>query len=131
MQNSAELDTLGKRLFYLRQSSNKTLQEVADACKVSRSNLGKYEKDDVKPSADAIVELADFYEVTTDWLLKGSEAKSKIQKETKIIFDQDTKDMLEAVKLMMSDPDPEKRIWAKVQFRKDFAEYLPKKDEKK
>lgn len=131
MQNSAELDTLGKRLFYLRQSSNKTLQEVADACKVSRSNLGKYEKDDVKPSADAIVELADFYEVTTDWLLKGIEAKSKIQEEIKIIFDQDRKDMLEAVKLMMSDPDPEVRSWAKIQFRKSFAEYLPKKDEKK
>lgn len=128
MQNSAEIDTLGKRLFYLRQSSNKTLQEVADACKVSRSNLGKYEKDDVKPSADAIVELADFYEVTTDWLLKGIDGKSKIQEKTKIIFDHDTKDMLEAVKLMMSDPDPEKRIWAKVQFRKNFAEYLPERD---
>lgn len=128
MQNSAELDTLGKRLFYLRQSSNKTLQDVSDACKVSRSNLGKYEKDVVKPSAEAIVVLSDFYEVSTDWLLKGIEAKSKIQEETKSIFDQDTKDMLEAVKLMMSDPDPEKRIWAKVQFRKDFAEYLPVKD---
>ncbi|MBP2630637.1 MAG: Helix-turn-helix domain [Firmicutes bacterium] len=131
MQNSAELDTLGKRLFYLRQSSNKTLQEVSNECKVSRSNLGKYEKDVVKPSAEAIVVLSDFYEVSTDWLLKGIEAKSKIQEETKIIFDQDTKDMLEAVKLMMSDSDPEARSWAKVQFRKSFAEYFPKKDERK
>jgi transcriptional regulator with XRE-family HTH domain len=130
MQNSAELDTLGKRLFYLRQSSKKTLQDVSDACKVSRSNLGKYEKDVVKPSAEAIVVLSDFYEVSTDWLLKGIEAKSKIQEENAVVFDQDTKDMIEAVKLMMSDSDPEKRIWAKVQFRKEFAEYLPVKDEK-
>lgn len=130
MQNSAELDTLGKRLFYLRQLSNKTLQDVSDVCKVSRSNLGKYEKDVVKPSAEAIVVLSDFYEVSTDWLLKGIEAKSKIQEEIESIFDRDTKDMLEAVKLMMSDLDPEKRIWAKVQFRKNFAEYLPLKDKK-
>ena len=130
MQNLIELDTLGKRLYYLRQSSQKTLQQVADECKVSRSNLGKYEKDVVKPSAEAVVVLSDFYEVSTDWLLKGFEYKSGIDEEHEVLFDRDTKKMIEAVKLIMSDPDPEIRTWAKIQFRKAFAEYFSVEDGK-
>ena len=66
-----ELDTLGKRLYYLRQSCNKTLQEVSDSSHISRSNLGKYEKDIVKPTADAIISLSNFYRISADWILIG------------------------------------------------------------
>jgi len=127
-----DLSTLGKRLLFLRQTANKTLQEISDHCKISRSNLGKYEKDTVQPTAESIISICNYYEISTDWLLKGSDVDNHTQRQNIILsFDHDISDMLAAVKTMMSDPDPDIRAWAKIQFRKTFAEYMPPKEQKK
>ncbi|MFA6850355.1 MAG: helix-turn-helix transcriptional regulator [Selenomonadaceae bacterium] len=130
-----DLSTLGKRLFYLRQSSNKTLQEVSNNTNVSSSNLGKYEKDQVQPTADSIISLCKYYSVSTDWLLKEEKVPHACIKETvtnhHVTFDKETTEMIQAIKNMMSDPDPDIRAWAKIQFRKTFAEYMPPKKQKK
>jgi transcriptional regulator with XRE-family HTH domain len=119
-----DLSTLGKRLFYLRQSSNKTLQEVSNSTKVSSSNLGKYEKDQVQPTAESIISLCKYYGVSTDWLLKETTTNCYVT------FDKETTEMIQAIKNMMSDPNPDIRAWAKIQFRKTFAEYMPTKEQK-
>lgn len=122
---STDLSTLGKRLFHLRHSSNKTLQEVSSSTNISSSNLGKYEKDQVQPTAESIISLSKYYGVSTDWLLTETSASFPV------IFDKETTEMIQTIQTMMSDPDPDIRAWAKIQFRKTFAEYMPTKEQKK
>ena len=64
-------DTLKK----LRQQKNMTQSEVADAIEVSLSSYQKYERDKntVLPSLEVLTRIADFYNVSLDYLL-GREA---------------------------------------------------------
>lgn len=128
-----DLETLGQRLFYLRQQSNKTLQEVSDKTIVSRSNLGKYEKDTVQPSADAIISLCNFYKVSTDWLLKGNSSCSNMnEQKNEVIFDPDLKMMIDILTDLMHNDNPDLRGWTKIQFQNAFKEHCATyEDEKK
>lgn len=119
MQEQEELDTLGKRLAFLRERSGLNQQKIADATGVSRSNLSKYEQDKVKPTSDAIVSLCDFYDVSADWLLRG---KDQITQKVEAIFDPDLKMMIDVLKGMMESGDPDLRGWAKIQFKTAFKE---------
>lgn len=66
--------TIGERIRYLRQITNKlTQKKLADATGISRGNLSNYETDRFKPSSDAIIAIAAYFGVTTDWLLTGKE----------------------------------------------------------
>lgn len=127
MQSSSKSDTFGKRLLYLRQSSNITLQEVADKTGISRSNLGKYEKDEVNPSADAIIGLCNFYNVSSDWLLRGIEPQMQ-QDET--ISDPDLKRMIDILKELMESSDQNLRGWTIIQFENTFKQYCTAYDKK-
>lgn len=71
--------TIGERIRFLRQTIHKvTQQELADATGISRGNLSNYEKDRFKPASDAILSIANYFNVSTDWLLTGNEPlKSK------------------------------------------------------
>ena len=54
-----------------------TLEELAEQTGLSKSALGKYETDDYKDiSPFAIVTLAEFYGVSTDYLLGLAETKN-------------------------------------------------------
>lgn len=129
MQNLPEASTLGTRLLALRQSSKLTLQELSDKTGVSRSNLSKYEKDTVKPTVDAIVKLCDFFDVSSDWLLRG--IIPQIQK-VEVIFDPDLKLMTDVLKSLMESGDSDLRGWAKIQFKNAFKEhFVAVQDEKK
>ncbi len=57
------------RLKELREWKGLTQNEVANAVGGTQSNLAKWEKEKVQPAADMIIKLADFFEVSTDYLL--------------------------------------------------------------
>lgn len=77
---SDNINTIGERIKFLRQTtSNLTQQKLADATGISRGNLSNYEKDRFKPASDAIIAIANYFNVTTDWLLTG---KDKFDSET-------------------------------------------------
>lgn len=77
---SDNIDTIGARIKFLRQTtSNLTQQKLADATGISRGNLSNHEKDRFKPASDAIIAIANYFNVTTDWLLTG---KDEIDSET-------------------------------------------------
>ena len=62
--------TLGERLKDLRVERNLKLETLAEQTGLSRSALSKYESDDVTDlSIYAVTTLAEFYGVTTDYLL--------------------------------------------------------------
>lgn len=65
--------TIGERIRFLRQTIHKvTQQELANATGISRGNLSNYEKDRFKPASDAILAIATYFSVSTDWLLTGN-----------------------------------------------------------
>lgn len=85
---SNKIKTIGERIKFLRQTIHKlTQQELADATGISRGNLSNYEKDRFKPASDAIVAIASYFNVTTDWLLTG---KEKLHSETNILKSSDS-----------------------------------------
>ena len=57
------------RLQSLLDKNNLTHKEIEE--KTGVKNISHYKSGRVKPSFDAIVSLSDFFEVSTDWLLKG------------------------------------------------------------
>lgn len=50
-------------------SKHMTLRVMADFCELSKSTLWRYENGEAEPSTSDIVRLADFFEVSTDYLL--------------------------------------------------------------
>ena len=70
---------INEKLKLLRQSKNLTQSEAAKLLNVSLSSYQKYERDknNITPSLEALVKLADFYHVTTDYLLGREIEESK------------------------------------------------------
>jgi len=70
--------TLGERLKDLRVERNLKLEALAEQTGLSKSALSKYESDDVTDlSIYAVTTLAEFYDVTTDYLLGVTENKKR------------------------------------------------------
>lgn len=57
-----------KNLKRARIASNKTQEQVAYELNTSRSNIAKYESGALEPNIETIGMLAEFYNVSTDWL---------------------------------------------------------------
>ncbi len=69
--------TIQERIRDLRYEKRLTLEELSDKTGLSKSALGSYESNDTKDiSHYAIMQLAKFYSVTTDYLLGLSEKKT-------------------------------------------------------
>lgn len=68
--------TLGKRLEKLRVEKNLTIVELAEIFHVSKSTISAYENDARKPNLEILLELADFYGVTVDYLLGKSDDRN-------------------------------------------------------
>lgn len=61
--------TFGHRLSLLREEHHLTREQVADAVKVDRSTVGRWENDVTEPSVTDIRELAKLLGCTADYLL--------------------------------------------------------------
>ena len=60
----------------LRKARNLTQQHIADVLQMHRSNYSKVEKGDRELSISSVVTLADFFGMSLDELVKGSNLKS-------------------------------------------------------
>ena len=60
------------RLKELRKNANLTLNDVSSAIKVANSTLSQYENGKRQPDFDTLQKLADFFNVTIDYLLGKS-----------------------------------------------------------
>ncbi|WHH59118.1 helix-turn-helix transcriptional regulator [Petroclostridium sp. X23] len=61
--------TLGKRLAYMRKTKKLTQEDVAKIIGISRGSLAMYETDKREPDRDMLNKLADYFNVSTDYLL--------------------------------------------------------------
>lgn len=71
---------LGDRLKNLRSAKKLTQEDLAERIGVSRGTYAHYEINKRQPDYDTLIKLADFFEVSTDYLLRGEEYKSKAKR---------------------------------------------------
>jgi transcriptional regulator with XRE-family HTH domain len=76
------LKTIGDRIKYIRKFHKMTQKDIADKTNIKRGNLSHYENNKVTPGAEAIVELSELFNVSTDWLLtgKGEEVNDDVER---------------------------------------------------
>lgn len=98
----------GKRLANLRKAKNLSQYDLAEKMNLSRGQIANYEQGTRQPDFDTLQQFADFFEVTTDYLLGRTDSPSLAQQE---------KDEAEFQAFIN---DPELGIWYKE---------LPKSDE--
>ena len=60
---------LHKRLKQMRKNERLSQQELADKLGINRSTLAKYEQNERHPPNDVLVNIAEMFNVTTDYLL--------------------------------------------------------------
>ncbi len=61
--------TFGEIEKNLRLNNGLTMEEVAKAIGINRSDISRYERDMTKPNSEVVVKFAKYYKVTTDYLL--------------------------------------------------------------
>ena len=74
-----------ERLRELRKQRGYSQVELADKLGLSKSTIGAYETGDIKPSLDAINQLAEFFMVDVDYLL-GNESRSTYYMDPEVAF---------------------------------------------
>ncbi len=61
--------TFGKRLKELREEKKLTQEELGKLLNLSKANISKYEAESIQPNLESIEFLADFFNVSVDYLL--------------------------------------------------------------
>lgn len=64
---------LNKRLRALRENSNLTQKDASEIFDISRERYNQYETGKRKPDYDTLITFADYFHVTTDYLLGRSD----------------------------------------------------------
>ena len=68
---------IADRIQHLRKSKGISQEELADKIGVSRQAVSKWESEQSFPDIDKVIILSDFFEVTTDYILKGIETEKQ------------------------------------------------------
>lgn len=69
-----------KNLKKLRQEKGISQQVLADFILVSQQSVNKYENHKVEPDIDTIVKIADYFEVSVDYLIGRTDVKHSAEK---------------------------------------------------
>ena len=72
-----------KRILQLMESRHITAAELTREISLANGVITQWKSGKSKPSTDAIVKLAHFFDVSTDYLLTGTEKESSLSDEEK------------------------------------------------
>lgn len=64
------------RIKELRTEMHKSLRDVACELNISYSSLSKYERGDQQPSYETLIKMADYFDVTADYLIGRTSCKN-------------------------------------------------------
>lgn len=78
---------LAKRIKKLRSEKGITQQQLADKIGVSRATVAGYESRGKEPPYDTLQKIANYFNVSTDYLLGNTEEKSPADKIKKALTD--------------------------------------------
>ena len=68
----------GENLHKLRKERNISQEQLAEELNVSRQTIGKWENGVTYPETECLIQISDFFEVSIDFLLKGTVMDSNI-----------------------------------------------------
>lgn len=68
-----------ERLKAVREKKDIRQKEAAEKVGIKNNTLSSYESGDRKPDYDTLIKLADIYEVSVEYLLRGAEMKKEEQ----------------------------------------------------
>ena len=77
---------LSDRIQYLRKVRGISQEGLAEKLGVSRQAVSKWESEQSMPDLDKIISMSDYFEVTTDYLLKGIEPVVQKEEEQSIKY---------------------------------------------
>lgn len=64
---------MADRIQYLRKTKGISQEELADKVGVSRQAVSKWESEQSSPDLDRVISMSQYFDVTTDYILKGVE----------------------------------------------------------
>ena len=70
--------TISQRVFYLLTKQGKKQNELSEFTGISKSTISAWNTRGTNPAADTISTIADFFDVSTDYLLTGKEKSSSL-----------------------------------------------------
>ena len=65
------------RIKELRSEMHKSLRDVAAELNISYSSLSKYERGEQQPSYETLMKMADYFDVTTDYMIGYTNIRTK------------------------------------------------------
>ena len=73
------MSSFGERLRKLRRDRNVTQTQLADYLEIKGAAVGKYETNrNAYPNIKTLVKIADYFNVTTDYLLRGTQSEEGV-----------------------------------------------------
>lgn len=73
------MSTFGSRIKELRKKTGHSQKDFGKIFNLSESTIGMYERDERKPDYETLIQIADYFDVSTDFLLKGEEFRSRAE----------------------------------------------------
>lgn len=67
-----------ERLVQLREERNLKQKDFAEAVKIHKRNISRYELGLREPDFDTLIQIADFFNVSTDYLLGRTENRKRL-----------------------------------------------------
>lgn len=93
---------ISDRIQQLRKAKGISQEELADKIGVSRQAVSKWESEQSIPDTEKIIALSDYFETTTDYLLKGIEPVKDLKKKHSSVLFSVGATALNAVGLLLS-----------------------------
>ena len=81
--------SLGARIQKLRKSRQLSQEAFADIMKVSRQSVSKWELDQACPEIKKMIEMADFFHITLDELLRENSDEENTKQNDNLFFDRE------------------------------------------
>ena len=89
---------LSERLKSLRLEAKITQKEIADKLEIGQGTYARYEKGDRKPTGEILNKLANFFNVSTDYLLGNTDNKNSTK------FEDDLEESLNTARAFSGKP---------------------------
>ena len=113
---------LGDKIKTLRTSNNMLQQDLANALSVSKSTVAMWETNKRIPDTSTLIKIAEYFDVTVDYLLGKDNISNTGKKEDPVEADQDLVILNRNAKKLS--PENRKKLldMAKVMFKEEFDE---------
>lgn len=72
-----DAEKIGKRIQYLRQDRGLTQESLADGLGVTAGHLNKIEKGTKGTSMDLLIDMTEYFDVSSDYILFGKRKENK------------------------------------------------------